>query len=130
MSKARMNLRAGIALVLAAGAAACGQSIVNGTFDDGTLTGWTVANTANGTGAPGDVVMIDIDGPGPLGDSNAAHFMVGAVTVPPFNQEGIEMSKSLNLTSGVAYTLGLDWSAQRLAPGTNAEGGVFTILFN
>ena len=89
------NLCAGIALVLAVGAAASAQSIVNGTFDDGTLTGWTVQNTANGVGAPGDVVSVDIDGAaGPLANSNAAHFMVGLQVFQPSSQGGIEPSRS------------------------------------
>jgi hypothetical protein len=76
-------------------------------------------------------VSIDIDGPdGTLSDSSAAHFMVGLAVFQPASQGGIEMSQSVTLSAGVAYTLVFDWSAQSPNPGNNAEGGVFTILFD
>jgi hypothetical protein len=116
------------AVLLSVAGAACGQSFTNGDFEGGTLAGWTVTNTANGVGAPGSVTTIDIDGTGgPLGPSPAATFMVGQQAFTSGQQEGVEMTQTLNLTAGVQYAVAFDWSAQRLASAGNV-GGIFSLI--
>ena len=77
---------------------AAAQSFTNGTFNS-SLAGWTVVNTSNGTGAPGSVTAIDIDGPGPLIASNAATFAAGQAVFQPGVQQGVEMTQSLALVA-------------------------------
>ena len=122
---AAVGLVSGLAIV--AGSASA-QSFVNGTFSTGDLSGWTVVNTPNGVGAPGSVALVDIDGPGPLGASLAATFMVGQVVYSPPDQEGIDMTQSLNLSAGAVYTVDCDWSAQALSTLINGDGGVFSVI--
>src|SRR5439155_19575936 len=74
---------------------AAGQMFVNEGFETHDFTGWSVVNTANGAGAPGQVLTTDIDGPGPLGPSLAASFLAGQVVPIPGVPEGIEMFQSL-----------------------------------
>ena len=109
---------------------AAAQSFANGNFQTGTLSGWTVVNTANGAGAPGSVTAIDIDGPsGVLAVSNAARFSVGMAAAHPQFQRGVEMTQSLSLIGGTQYVVGFDWSAQVASGGsTNFEGGVFSVI--
>jgi hypothetical protein len=76
------------------------------------------------------VAAIDIDGSGPAGVSPAAIFNVGQAAFVVGAQEGVEMTQSLALSAGVAYTLDADWSAQRDASFDNAEGGVFSFIVN
>ena len=125
----RRNMTRTVAIaVFALAGSAMGQLITNGDFETGTLSGWTVANTENGVGAPGSVVTVDIDGPGPLNPSQAATFMVGQAVFASGVQEGIEMSQQIPLQAGVTYTFDMDWSAQRLSTSNNSQGGVFTVI--
>jgi hypothetical protein len=116
-------------------AASCGlsfgQSFVNGDFELGNLSGWTVTPTTNGTTTIQDVIDYDIDGPGPKGVTKAGRFAVGQVTFQSGVQEGINLTQNLNLTAGVNYVIGFDWSAYRdQGTGNNAEGGVFSVVIN
>jgi hypothetical protein len=117
----------GLAPVLAWAPAVRAQTFVNGDFANGTLNGWTVVNTDNGVGAPGAVVTIDIDGPGPLTPSTAAAFMVGLLQFQPNSQGGIEMTQDLTLTGGQTYAFNFDWSVQRLASVGN-DGGFYALI--
>lgn len=103
--------------------------IVNGNFDGGNLSGWTVTNTSNGTTAVADVVMLDIDEGGPLGMSNAARFAVGNAAAPNQGQQGIMFSQMVSLVGGITYTFDMDWKAFRVNTTTsNTEGGQFTLM--
>ena len=121
------TLAGGVAAISSHAAA---QSFTNGNFETGDLSGWTVANTANGAGAPGSVTQYDIDAGGPLPTTFAAGFMVGNVVSMPGNQAGVELTQSLTLSAGVQYTFNFDWAAQRVSTVGNAEGGVFSIIVN
>jgi hypothetical protein len=119
-----------LALLGLAGTTMGQNVIVNGDFETGDFTGWTVMNTANGVGAPGTVELVDIDGPGPLTDSLAAKFYVGQAVFMSGAQEGVELSQTVNLQSGTDYTFDMDWAALRVSSTNNAEGGVFTVLID
>src|SRR5262245_48753941 len=98
-------------LALVAGcamSAAAHAQFINGDFQGGNLDNWGVRNTANGVGAPGDVLAVDIDGPGPLTSSPAAHFQAGQLVFTSGVQEGVEMTQELNLTAGTPYTFEFD----------------------
>ncbi len=113
---------------LSAAIAARAQSFANGNFETGTLSGWTVADTPNGLGAPGSVVSYDIDATGPLETSLAAAFVVGNAVIMPNHQAGVELTQSLVLTAGTPYTFNFNWAAQRTTTANNGEGGVFSLI--
>src|SRR5688572_684715 len=107
-----MGYRIGIAALMIAGlASAASAQFVNGDFETGDLSGWTVGFTANGTTTIQEVVQYDIDGPGPLGTSFAGRFRVGSVVFVGGVLEGIELTQPLTLNSGVAYTFEVDVTA-------------------
>jgi len=118
------------AAVVALAGHACGQVFTNGDFSSGDLTGWTVANTTNGVGAPGTVTLVDIDGPGPLGTNNAATFGVGQAVFTSGVQEGVEMTQMLALVAGVSYTFDFDWAALNTNTVSNAQGGIFSLIID
>jgi hypothetical protein len=122
------------ALLVAAGgvfvSAANGQQFVNADFETQNLSGWTVTPTFNGTSNVQDVTLVDIDGPGPLGDSFAARFGVGNAATISSHQAGIDLTQVLTLPANTVYNVSFNWAATRLATTNNAEGGVFTLLVN
>jgi hypothetical protein len=122
------------ALLFAAGgifvSAANGQQFVNANFETQDLSGWTVTPTFNGSTSVQDVTLIDIDGPGPLGDSWAARFGVGNAATISSHQAGIELTQLVALPANTIYNVSFDWAATRLSGANNAEGGVFTLVVN
>ncbi len=120
-----------LAAVLGAGMTgpAAAQSFTNGNFSSG-LSGWTVVNTSNGTGAPGTTTSVDIDGPGPLPPSSAATYQVGQAVFQSGVQQGIQMSQSVSLQAGVTYAVDLDWSAQKFSGTGASDGGNFSVVAN
>ncbi|MCC6660285.1 MAG: hypothetical protein IT437_05310 [Phycisphaerales bacterium] len=115
-----------LALALAGGTA--GAQVVNGDFETGSLDPWAIGFTPNGATSVQTVEVFDIDGPGPLADSQAAVFGVGNAATPNQPNQGIEMTQSLALTGGVAYTIKFDYAATRISAGNNADGGQFAII--
>lgn len=107
------------------------NSIANGGFETGDLTGWTLRFTPNGQTALQDVVPYDIDGNGgPLGISNAARFDVSQVVFQNGVPAGIELVQNVSLLGGQPYTLRADLSVLRPVPVTNLFGGNFDLLVN
>jgi len=122
-----LALSAAATTCLLAGHAA-GQSFSNADFATGDLSSWQVTNTANGVGAPGTVQLVDIDGPGPLGLSEAGSFQVGQAVFTSGVQEGIQMIQGLSLTGGTLYTFEFDCAAINTNTVNNAQGGVFSLI--
>jgi hypothetical protein len=103
--------------------------ILNGDFATGTLDGWTVFTTANGTNGSGlpDVVPFNTTG---FGTSNSAHFNVGDAIFDG-TQQGGGIFQTVNVPVAGFY----DFSAaiaSNLASGAppNFAGGVFSVLIN
>lgn len=120
-----------LAAVMAAASASYAQSFINGDFEAGSLTGWTVTPTANGQTRVQDTVVYDIDGGGPLGPSQAGRFAVGQVAFQVGVPAGIELTQNLNLAGGTAYVISFDWSAYReINTNTNSQGGIFDLIVN
>jgi hypothetical protein len=130
-----MFRRASVIGAFAAAAGLCasaahGQQFVNPGFETSNLDGWTVTPTFNGTTNVQDVVVIDIDGEGPLEASLAARFGVGNLTTISGHQAGIDLFQPLVLPANTIYRVSFDWAATRVSATSNSEGGVFTMLVN
>ena len=123
----RQSIPAAILLSLVRPAVA--QQFTNRTFDSG-LSGWTIVNTSNGTGSPGTISTVDIDGAGPLTPSTAATFRAGQLSNLPGAQEGVVMTQRLTLAAGSSYSIAFDWLATNGFVSSNSECGVFTIIVN
>lgn len=109
--------------------AIAGHAFVNGDFETGTFPPWVITTTPNGRTAVQDIIMFDIDGPGPLGPSLAARFSVGQVTFQSGVPAGIELTQPLALVAGWEYTFDMDWAAMRETTTTgNAQGGIFELI--
>lgn len=120
-----------LAIVAGVSAASIGSAqFVNGNFETGNLTGWTVTLTTGGANVVADAIQYDIDGPGALGTNFAGRFSTGRAVAGSV-QEGLTLTQSMNLTAGTLYTFDFDWSAFRNAGvGANTEGGVFSFIVN
>jgi hypothetical protein len=126
-----MRITLSLAVMAALATASFGQNFVNGGFETGDLTGWTITPTANGQTTTQTVATIDIDGPGSLGPSLAGKFSVGQVNFQSGQQAGIELTQALTLTSGQTYTFSFNWAAIVTGVGqSNAQGGVFSLIVN
>ncbi|MEZ6232633.1 MAG: GC-type dockerin domain-anchored protein [Phycisphaerales bacterium] len=119
----------GLAVVAGCATASLAQ-FTNGDFETGDFSGWNVAFTIpNGNASYQNVELFDIDGPGPLGTNFAARFSVGRLVFANGGDEGIEMTQTLNLTAGTAYTLDADIAAINTnATGSNSQGGIFDLI--
>lgn len=103
--------------------------VFNGGFDLG-FDGWTVVNTPEGVGAPGQVVLFDIDGDGALGASSAGVFSVGRATPTFGSTAGISMSQNIVLQAGVEYRVSFDWATVNDDWLPNLQGGLFNVFIN
>lgn len=113
-------------LVLGAACAFAGAQaqFVNGDFETGDLTGWTVTPTANGQTLVQDVQMFDTG----LGPSKAAHFSVGQVNFMSGEEDGVYITQNFNLVAGTTYTFGCTWGAADTGTANNADGGTFDLV--
>lgn len=114
---------------IAIGASASAQ-FVNGDFETGDFTGWTLGLTSGGAQTWQAVVDHDIDGPGPLGVTKAGQFSAGRATGVTTGEHGVTLTQSLLLTGGITYTFEFDWSATRTTATSNAQGGIFALMVN
>ncbi|HMO13277.1 MAG TPA: PEP-CTERM sorting domain-containing protein [Pirellulaceae bacterium] len=104
---------------------------VNGGFESGDFTGWTITPTANGQTNVQTVVLWDIDWGGPLPPSLVGRFQVGQQVFQSGVPAGIELTQSLVLSAGVEYTFSFDWSAHRATTASaNTQGGIFDLIVN
>ena len=124
-----MRYASALIAVLVLHSQASAQSFVNGDFQTGDFTGWTVGLTSGGATAVQLVTMIDIDGPGPLTDSLAAQFSAGRATGVTTGEHGVTLMQTLLLQGGTTYTFDFDWAATR-SPGlgANTQGGIFALM--
>lgn len=98
--------------------------LVNGSFQSGDFTGWTIGSTSNGTWGQGYPVVTGW----PLGGMNAAQGEVGEVNFDGTFQGG---TLSQTFTSGAgAATLSFDWAAMGDGTHQNADGGDFRLLLD
>jgi hypothetical protein len=103
--------------------------LVNGDFETGTLAGWTVFTTPNGTNGVGlpNVVSFDTTG---TGASDAAHFNVGA-NIFDGTQQGGGLSQTVTVATTGLYTFSANIASQDDANGQiNSAAGLFSILID
>jgi hypothetical protein len=103
---------------------------VNGNFETGDFTGWTLGLTSGGAQTYQTVEDFDIDGPGPLGLSKAGRFSAGRASGVTTGEHGVTLMQSLFLTGGVQYTFTFDWAATRTIASSNTQGGIFALMVN
>lgn len=77
-----MNARIACCALVVSVAASASAGVLNGNFETGDLSNWTISFTPGGTSAVMNAEQFDIDGPGPLGTSFAARFSVGRMMRP------------------------------------------------
>lgn len=112
--------------ILVVASSAKADLITNGTFDSGTLTGWTVVTTPNGTTGSGLPTVVPFDTTG-SGASDAAEFNVGAV-IRDFTQQGGGLSQTIVVPVTGNYLLAEDFASA--ATSGNGDAGTFSILIN
>lgn len=102
--------------------------VLNGGFDTGDFTDWTLFTTPNGSNGPSplpQVVSFDVTGGGA---SDAAEFEVGEVTFTAL-QEGGGIQQTITTVAGIAV-MHVDIAAFNISGSDNGEGGVFTLLLD
>lgn len=105
------------------------DTLTNGNFETGDLTGWTAFTTVNGSNGAGlpNVVSFDTTGGGA---SDAAHFNVGEVGFDS-TQQGGGLSQTFSVLADGLYTLTEDFASQDDAQGSvNEDAGTFSILID
>ena len=117
------------ALVGLLGRPALADTVTNGSFGTGDLTGWTVFTTSNGTNGTGlpDVVSFNTTG---SGASNSAQFDVGEVS-PDGTPQGGGLSQTITAPVSGLYTLTEAFASQDDASGMiNIDAGTFSIIID
>ncbi len=104
--------------------ASADQLLVNGSFQSGDFSGWTIGTTPNGTWGDGFPLVTGW----PLGGMNAAQGEVGEVNFTG-QYEGGTLSQTFT-TAGGSATLSFDWAAMGDGSHTNADGGDFRLLLD
>lgn len=122
----RIRILVTVLATLFVAAASARAGLINGGFETGDLTGWTVFTTANGSiGGLGDVVEFDVDGDG-VG-LRSVRFRTGTAVYSPV-PEGGGVFQDVLLGAGL-LTVSADVAAFAM-PGSvhNDNGGLFELL--
>jgi len=101
--------------------------LINGTFESGDLTGWTVFNDTNGTAGGAKVVLFDTAGTGT--PSLSAQFEVGSTIGYVYGSlgHGGGISQFAHLKAG-QLNISVDIAAYNPIPNLNADAGNFVLI--
>jgi hypothetical protein len=119
------------ALILLSLASPAHADFINGNFQTGDLTGWTVFTTPHGTNGTLDfeplpnVVSFNTTG---SGASLAAQFNVGQANGNGTGQQGGGIFQDVNLTAGTHTLTGVFASTNDQGAGLNVDAGTFSVL--
>ncbi len=112
-----------VVLAVFASQASADNLLVNGSFQSGDFTGWTLGTTSNGTAGPGYPIVTQW----PLDNNlNAWEGEVGEVNFTG-QYEGATLSQTFTSGAGPA-TLSFLWAAN--GAGGNADGGDFRLILD
>jgi len=111
-------------LALVAAQASADNLLVNGSFQSGDFTGWTIGTTSNGSWGQGFPIVTGW----PLGGLNAAKGEVGEVNFDGTYQGGT-LTQTFNAGAGPA-TLSFMYAAQGDGTHTNSDGGDFRLILD
>jgi hypothetical protein len=102
--------------------------ITNGDFQTGTLAGWTVFTTSNGSDGAGlpNVVSFNTTGGGA---SDAAQFNVGEINFDRTPQGG-GLSQTIIAPVSGSYTLTEDFASTDVGNSFNLDAGTFSIIID
>lgn len=124
-----MNARIACCALVASAAASASAGVLNGNFETGDLSNWTISFTPGGTSAVMNAEQFDIDGGGPLGTSFAARFSVGRIDATQTGNQGVIFTQMASVIAGNAYQIDFDWSAWRpTGQAANTQGGIFELI--
>ena len=118
-----------LALIGLWAATAQANLILNGDFETGDFTDWTLFTTPNGSLGPApvpDVVPFDVTG---TGATEAAEFQVGQIVFTLDVQEGGGIRQTI-VTSAGTVAIHADIAVLNTSGSENAEGGVFTLFLD
>jgi hypothetical protein len=132
LARIAIMLLLGWFLALATSAPAHAVSVMTWDFEGGLLDPWTTFLTPNGSiGATdtADIVLFDIDGPGPLPESLSVQLNVGQIDyVPDPAAGGGIMHSAFFLAGDLSITVDIATHNPNSSP--NDEGGIFELLFD
>ena len=101
---------------------------INGGFETGDTSGWTITPGPNATFAFDNVQSFDIDDDGPRGLSNAFALSVGQSSYEKDVYRHVDITQNLYLESGQGYELSFDWAVKNFYSIDNFDGGVFELI--
>lgn len=118
-----LKAAAAAAAIAASASAASAATLVNGDFETGDLTGWTLSTTSNGANELARVASFDVDQDGAASD--AANFLVGKL-VGSRDDGGVSFRQEFTVDEAGLYEFGVDVAANG-ATGQNDDGGTFVL---
>lgn len=108
--------------------ASFGQVFVNGDFETGDMTGWTITPGPNAHVRFQEVINYDIDSTDPGSPSFAAQFSMGQISFEQGVYRHIDVTQSLQLEAGNTYQFSVDFAAENYFFLDNADGGIYELI--
>ena len=101
---------------------------INGDFETGDMTGWTIAPGTNAEYEFDDVIMFDIDGAGPLPASQVMSLSVGQIANEENIYRHVDIVQDIQLETGNIYEFSFDWAVHNFFFLDNFDGGIFQLI--
>lgn len=101
---------------------------VNGDFETGDMTGWTISVGPMAEVTNQEVLFFDMNGTDPGGLSLAAQLAVGQSTNGDTEYRHVDVTQELHLVAGRRYDFQYDWASHNYFFLDNFDGGVFELI--